>query len=229
MLQKIKKRLQWRKDLGLSHGDRIEKWGHRAYVGGVDSDSWYSIGKRQYHFLVSEGLRSDHKFIDIACGSLRLGQYLIPMLSDGCYFGLEGEPKLVEAGLKKELMFDLAKLKKAQFAFNYDFDFSEFDDFDYAIAQSLFTHLTLVDIEKCFHNLRDKAHVGSRFYSTFFEGDSASNPNSESHANKDWYYSLVQFEEIAAKTGWELSYIGDWGHERGQKMIRAIAVPDQID
>ncbi len=221
MFEKWKQRLEWRRDLTLPHGSRIKKWGHRAYVGAVDSETWYGIGKRQYHFLVSEGLTARHKFLDVACGSLRLGQFLIPMLGTGAYFGLEGEPELVEAGLKHELLYGIISQKKPVFAFNYDFDVSTFESFDYAMAQSLFTHLTLEDIEKCFRNLRAKAHAGSRLYATFFEGASASNPKGESHANKDWYYQFSQIEEIAVESGWRLAYIGDWGHERGQKMIRA--------
>jgi hypothetical protein len=220
-MKRVKKLLQWRRDLGLSHEDRITKWGHRSYVGGADSETWYGIGRRQFHFLVSEGLRPEHRFVDIACGSLRLGQFVIPMLESGRYFGLEGEPALVRAGLEEELLFALAEIKKPVFAFNYDFDFSGLDTFDYAMAQSLFTHLTLADIETCFRNLRGKACEESRFYFTFFEGDPSSNPDSDSHANKDWYYRFEQFEEIAARTDWTLTYIGDWGHERDQKMICA--------
>jgi SAM-dependent methyltransferase len=227
-MKRIKKLLRWRRDLALSHEDRINRWGHRSYVGGTDSETWYGIGRRQYHFLVSEGLRAEHSFVDIACGSLRLGQFVIPMLEPGRYFGLEGEPTLVRAGLKNELLFDLAEIKKPVFAFNYDFDFTGLDTFDYAMAQSLFTHLTLDDIEICFRNLRGKAHEGSRFYSTFFEGDPSSNPDSDSHANKDWYYHFIQFEEIGARTGWTLTYIGDWGHERDQKMICATINSDLV-
>ncbi|MBO6867999.1 MAG: class I SAM-dependent methyltransferase [Thalassococcus sp.] len=221
MFQRLKKRLAWQRDLKLSHDERAQKWGHRAYVGAVDSETWYGIGKRQYHFLTSKGLLAEHKFIDIACGSLRLGQFLIPMLDNGNYFGLEGEPKLVQKGIDREFLFDIIEQKNPKFSFNYAFDFSTFPPFDFAIAQSLFTHLTLEDIEKCFRNLRGKAHDGSKFYSTFFEGDSTRNPDATSHANKDWYYHFSDFEEIASRTGWNIEYIGDWGHERGQKMMCA--------
>ncbi|WP_425074096.1 class I SAM-dependent methyltransferase [Sagittula sp. S175] len=221
MIEKILRRVAWRRDLDLQHVDRIRKWGHRHYVGGDTSEAWYGIGKRQYHFLASQGLRAEHVFVDIACGSLRLGQYLIPMLEEGNYFGLEGEPDLVKAGLEHELLFDLADKKAPRFAYNYGFAFEGLEQFDYAIAQSLFTHLTLDDIETCFRNLRGHAHAGSKFFSTFFEGDPQVNPDAESHANKDWYYPFEAFREIGERTGWAVEYIGDWGHERDQKMICA--------
>lgn len=227
MIKRIKKRLTWQHDLGLSHGERIKKWGHRAYIGAVDSETWYGIGKRQYHFLISQGLRAEHKFVDIACGSLRLGQFLIPMLDDGNYFGLEGESSLVQRGLTTEMLFDVADLKRPVFEYNYDFDFTRAPAFDFAMAQSLFTHLTLADIEKCFSNLRTKAHAGSKFYCTFFEGDPAKNPEAASHANKDWHYNVSQFEDVAARTDWHIDYLGDWGHERGQKMLCATVASNR--
>src|ERR1700753_963856 len=68
-------------------------------LGGSDAEPCYGIGKLQYHFLVANGLRHNHRFLDMACGSLRLGQYLIPFLDEGNYRGIEGEKGLGDAGL----------------------------------------------------------------------------------------------------------------------------------
>src|ERR1700678_1283527 len=43
--------------------------GHREYVGGL----WEVIGKLQFDFLISRGLKPEHVFLDIACGPLRGG------------------------------------------------------------------------------------------------------------------------------------------------------------
>ena len=90
--KKIKKLEQEAKraDWGLPPADRIKKWGHRSYIGGPDLETWFGIGKHQYHYLLSNGLLSHHRFLDLSCGSLRLGQYLIPFLEEVHYFGLEG-------------------------------------------------------------------------------------------------------------------------------------------
>ena len=42
---------------------------HRGVVGGM----WDEIGKLQFEFMVKQGLKSEHKFLDIGCGSLRGG------------------------------------------------------------------------------------------------------------------------------------------------------------
>jgi len=198
---------------------RVQMRGHRAYTGGTDSEMWYGIGKLQYHFLISQGLRHDHMFLDVACGGLRLGQYLIPYLDKGHYFGLDAEPSLVERAVEAEFYHGLIALKEPKFAFNTEFDLSFVDSFDMAIAQSLFTHLTTDDIALCFANLRAKAHSGSVFFFTFFEGDARSNPAGASHANKNWSYRFNDLVPLA-KT-WTLDYFGDWSHPRNQMMVRA--------
>ncbi|MDA7426471.1 class I SAM-dependent methyltransferase [Thalassococcus lentus] len=209
-------RSEWIK---LPPSERIPIIGHRAFVGGQAPEIWYGIGRRQFHFLVSQGLCPDHRFLDIACGSLRLGQYLIPYLQTGHYQGLEAEPALVEAGLREELLFDLNETKKPTFGYGYDFDFSFVTGFDYAIAQSLFTHLTAEDIHLCLKNLRPVAQETSRLFVTFSEGD-AINEDSTSDAHKKWQYTFPALEQITNDAGWSAHYIGDWGHERGQKMVR---------
>lgn len=42
-LQQQAKRADW----DLSPAERIAKWGHRSYVGGLDLETWYGIGKHQ--------------------------------------------------------------------------------------------------------------------------------------------------------------------------------------
>ena len=101
----------------LPASERVKLRGHRKYVGGLDLEMWYGIGKRQYHFLINEGLVPEHKFLDIACGSLRLGQYVIPFLNKGNYFGVEGESYLVNEGLKHEIYFDLVRHKNPSISF----------------------------------------------------------------------------------------------------------------
>lgn len=201
--------------------ERVKSLGHRAFVGGQSLETWYEIGKLQYHFLVSQGLRPNHRFLDIACGSLRLGQFLLPFLDEGHYFGLEAEPDLVAAGLAHEFYHGLAEKKQPRFHYGYDFDFSFATGYDYAIAQSLFTHLTLEDIGQCFRRLAAASSSFSRFYFTFFEGDDQRNPSTGSDAHEVWWYQFAQLREVAERNGWTLSYIGNWSHPRDQKMVLA--------
>lgn len=212
---------QRQKWLNLPPHERAKRVSHREYVGGNGPEAWYGIGKLQYHFLIKNGLKHDHRFLDIACGSLRLGQYLIPYLDSGKYYGIEGEESLVQRGLEHEFFHDVVIEKQPKFSYNYDFDFSFIEDFDYAIAQSLLTHLTLDDIGKLFQNLSLVSKNSSKFFFTFFEGSDQKNPKSDSHAQLGWKYSFPQLEQQAVPHGWKLTYIGYWSHPRGQMMVLA--------
>lgn len=206
----------------VTYKSRLGDLGHRNYVGGECVESWYGIGKLQYHYLVANGLKSSDTFLDVACGSLRLGQYLIPMLDEGNYFGLDGNSDLIKLGKKEELYFDLIENKSPCFASNYAFDFSFMGGrkFDFAIAQSLFTHLTMRDIEVCFKNIPLVMNKGgSKFYFTFFEGDSKENPSIESDPHEGWFYSFDELKAVAKRFSLNLEYIGGWEHPRNQKLV----------
>ena len=82
------------------HGpEGIKKAGHRQYVGGY----WDEIGRLQFEYLVSQGLRPHHYLLDIACGALRAGIHFIPYLEPGHYLGIDKEADLIQAGTEKEL------------------------------------------------------------------------------------------------------------------------------
>ena len=203
----------------LSPKDRIKKYGYRSFIGGQNPERWYSIGRLQYFFLVSQGLDHSHSFLDLGCGALRLGQYLIPYLDENKYFGLEPEKLLVECGLFHEIDEKIVAIKKPRFAHNYDFNVEPLHEFDYAMANSIFTHMTQSDITRCFQRLLDKTNQNTKFFFTFFEGDSSTNQWVESHANRGWHYSFEELESFAH--GWNLKYIGDWGHPNDQKIVEA--------
>lgn len=203
----------------LPASERIRARGYRSFIGSHNAEEWYSLGRLQYYFLVSRGLESQHVFLDVGCGSLRLGQFLIPFLGERKYFGLEPESILVECGLAYEVPGWVSEMKKPTFSHNYQFEMDQLDCFDYAMANSILTHLVPSDIRLCFSSLRSMANQTSVFYFTFFEGDSKTNPKQASHANKDWRYSIEELQDLAE--GWRLNYIGDWGHPRGQMMVEA--------
>lgn len=199
--------------------ERINAVGHRVYTGGANEEMWYGIGKLQYHFLVSQGLRAEHTFLDIACGGLRLGQYLIPYLAENNYQGLDAEKDLIRRGLKQELFADLVNIKKPKFFVNKVFDFTNIKAPDFAMAQSLFTHLLPEDIALCFRNFSQTVHQNTKFFFTYFDGDSKRNPTDRSHSNLNFFYKYEELRDIIEPQGWTTTLIGDWNHPRRQQMI----------
>ena len=136
---------------------------------------------------------------------------------------MEAEPDLVRAGLEREFYHGVAEQKAPRFNFGYNFDFGFVTDFGYAMAQtqSLFTHLTLDDISRCFDRLGAVANADSRFYFTFFEGSDAANPETRSDPHGVWHYSFTQLRDCGIRNGWCVNYIGTWSHPRGQMMAVA--------
>jgi len=195
----------------------IQKLGHREYVGG----KWDTMGKLQFDYLISQGLHPHHYLIDIACGSLRAGVYLIPYLETGHYLGIEKEEDLVQLGIEKELGSQLYEIKKPRFVISSDFNFERFDVRpDYAIAQSLFTHLPISKIEICFKKLRSFIRDDGVLYATFHETEFEISNLLNSHDHDNFASTKHQMEQFGEKNGWKDEYIGDWGHPRGQVIVR---------
>ena len=200
----------------IIHGPKgIEQVGHRQYVGG----RWDEIGELQYSFLTSEGLTSDDVLCDIACGSLRGGVHFVKHLNAGNYLGIEKEQRLLEAG-KSEVGEKLWSEKQPELVCSDSFEFARFSrTANWALAQSLFTHLPAGIIIDCLEKLR--AWMGDGvFYATFFECDEPQENPEIPHDHGSWYYTREQMETFGRKAGWKCQYIGDWKHPRNQQMMR---------
>jgi hypothetical protein len=161
--------------------------------------------------------------LDIACGALRAGLHFINYLNADNYLGLDKEPELINRGKEHELGKEIQVLKQPEFFISDCFEFSKFSKMpDYAIAQSLFTHLIEKDIRHCLSNL--KVFMGDQpltFYATFFECDTPQQGERDtSHSHAKFEYTRQQMENFGLDAGWQMEYIGDWKHPRGQKMVK---------
>ena len=198
---------------------RISQLGHRNYVGG-NGDLWDVMANLQLDFMKSKGLKPNHTFLDIACGSLRAGRLFIEYLNPNKYMGIEKEINLVIHGVAEELGIEKFINKSPSFVISSQFEFEKFDQKpDYAIAQSLFTHLTLADIDLCLSRLCAIVGKSCQFYATFFESSEKSLNPERSDALECFFYTKNELRILANKCGWDMEYIGEWNHPRGQKMI----------
>lgn len=106
-------------------------------------------GRNQLIILLREGLIPEHKVLDIGCGCLRGGYWLIHFLKSGCYFGIEPNQTMLEAGINTLLDLNLLELKKPRFDNNSNFDCSVFGEkFDFFVARSIWSHASKSQIEK---------------------------------------------------------------------------------
>lgn len=192
---------------------------HRAYVGGHGAN-WESIGRLQFNFLVAQGLRPQHVLLDIACGSLRGGILFIPYLNHGNYLGIDSAADLIKAGVDFELGQTLFEIKRPELAVSSCFEFEKFSQRpDFAIAQSLFTHLVEADIHLCMNNLQKFSKKTTRLFATFHESSSIVGNPAASDPHLGFYYTRDQMSEFGLSAGWVPRYIGPWDHPRNQMMF----------
>jgi SAM-dependent methyltransferase len=118
------------------------------FLGGA-LELFETAGRKLLVTLLSEGINPGSKVLDIGCGCLRGGYWLIHFLDEGCYFGIEPNRGMLEAGIRVLLEPGLADLKRPRFDNNADFDFTVFNNekFDFYVARSIWTHASKQQIQ----------------------------------------------------------------------------------
>jgi len=173
----------------------------RRYVGG----SWDYTGKKQFEFMLEEGLKPEHKFLDVGCGCFRGGRFFIEYLNKGNYYGIEKHMWLVEHGMRHEIKN--LRHKNYNIIVRDDFNVSPFKTkFDFGLAKSVFTHLTKKKIKECLIQMYDV--MDGPFYASIFVGDSTKNLKDDND-NKRFFYSIDEIKELAE--GWNVKSLSHRG------------------
>jgi SAM-dependent methyltransferase len=200
----------------------IEDGAHRSRVGGL----WDEMGALQLQFLVAQGLQPQHTLLDVGCGSLRAGIHFVDYLDPGRYYGVDINETLLDAGYERELADDLRpKLPRENLRATERFDCDFGVPFDFAIAQSLFTHLSLNHIRLCLYRVAKVMPVGGRFFASYFEvprthplDEPLRNGRLWTERNAFFYYRR-DLRYAARDMPWEVRHIGEWDHPRRQVMM----------
>ena len=212
--------------------EQIAAGEHRAFVGGV----WDTHGKRQFDYLIGRGLQPNHRLLDVGCGCFRAGRYFVDYLEPAHYYGVDANHSLMQAGYDVELTeAQRLRLPATNLRANDRFDVDFGVKFDFAVAQSVFTHVSLNHIRLCLYRLEKVMAPGGSFYATFFERPKGTPvdyvvPSKRgkpffTEKNVFWYYESDM--RWAASFGpWEYRYIGDWGHPANQKMVQFVRLTD---
>ena|GEM_PF-389294 len=193
---------------GLKPGDAH----YRAYVG--PPEDYDLIAAMTFNLLTTLGLRQHHSLLDIGCGSLRIGRLLIPYLNRGKYFGVEPNEWLVKEGIKRELGEALLQIKHPTFFFS---DSPETIaqakvSFDFALAQSIFSHCGLDLIQNWLSAISHSLAEDGALVATFLPGEQDS-------STRGWVYpECVNYRpptmrQAAAEAGLRFEIL-DWKHPR---------------
>lgn len=212
--------------------EMVQAGAHRRWVGG----KWGRLGKLQLDFMIEQGLQPGHRLLDVGCGALRAGIHFTRYLEPGNYYGIDANESVIDAGYEVELPAKLrGKLPRDHLRATLRFDVDFGVQFDYAVANSVFTHISLNHIRLCLHRLSKAMKPGAKFFATFFEApdgfpleDIVPGPRGGrfSERNPFWYYQddLIW---AAARGPWKFRYVGDWGHPVGQMMAEFTRKKDR--
>ncbi len=215
--------------------ERVQSGKHRQVIGGM----WEELGALQKRFLLDQGLKPHHRFIDMGCGSLRAGVPLTDYLDANRYYGVDISVDLLDAGYEREIIPSglQSKLPRDHLAANADFDATGFGvQFDYGIAQSVFSHMPVSQLTACLNALKPVYAEGGRFYATYFERPADAAPDAPlphqpggvvTYPDRDPFDTTREALSAATPAGWRLIIVDHWDHPRDQRMALFVRATDQ--
>lgn len=178
-------------------------------------------GEWQLEIAKKYGLEPGHLVLDVGCGAARGGYFVGQYIESGNYYGIDPSEKYCRIANRIADMIG----KKFTIHCSGKFDFhSAGKSFDFALAQSVFTHLPNHDIETCMRNLTSVMKKGSQFIFTYIIGQqipigflySGQYPMQRGNIESgDW------FKPIASANGIHFEDLPDF-HPSGQKVGRFV-------
>jgi SAM-dependent methyltransferase len=146
---------------------RADAVAEASFLGGPPGD-FEAVGRLGFRVLLSEGLGPSSRVLDVGCGALRLGYWLMRFLDPGCYFGIEPNQEMLRVGLEQIVEPEVVRRADARFAHNDDFDFSVFgSEFDYVYARSIWTHASRPQISAMLRSFTRTAAPGGVFLASY--------------------------------------------------------------
>jgi SAM-dependent methyltransferase len=193
--------------LGLRPGDEH----YRAFVG--PPEDYDLVAAMAFNLLTSAGLRQHHRLLDVGCGSLRIGRLLIPYLNQGNYCGVEPNRWLVNDGILNEVGRDQIRIKEPAFCYSTSLEaLPPGLRFDYALAQSIFSHCTQPLLRRWLAQLSTRLEDHGALFATFCVGE-------RDCEGEGWVYpACVTYRPetiaaAAAEFGFRFEML-DWRHPR---------------
>ena len=172
---------------------------YRKWVG----DNYADIGRFQFRFITEQLLvySPDKTFLDVGCGSLRLGHKLIKHHGAGKYIGLDVSQELINYGLQYEINPIYVEEKKPRFIVNSEFDYSELGEekVDIAWSYAVWMHLPDHLLRKALINTRDALKDDGVLFSGI-----GGEPNTPHNPRPDDDYVYDQYQRTFFR--WEEEY-----------------------
>jgi SAM-dependent methyltransferase len=167
---------------------------------------WESHGDWQKSFLIEQGLRPEHRFLEIGSGTGRLARKIVPYLDDGNYTGVEISDKArdysVNLGINEGWLLD----KNA--SFRSSVGVSEIVSYDYLWAFSVLIHLPEVVMRDVFAECAKRMGPQSRFYFSYVPEKVDARTGL-----KQFRHTLAAYKDACASAGLSFTDV-PWPHQQ---------------
>lgn len=113
------------------------------------------------------GLKPHQTVLEIGCGALRSGYWVIKYLDKQSYFGIEPNAKMLNAGINTILTHEEI-FKTPEFSTSDDFPFDGFGmQFDYVLACSIWSHAAKCQISIMLDQFKHNTPLHSKFLTSY--------------------------------------------------------------
>ena len=176
---------------------------HRQFVAGADSwEGDDKSGEPLLGFLKGLGLKPEHRLLDFACGSLRVGRWLIPYLDADRYFGIDKNIWLVEMARLEEIPEQIWDEKRPRFSDEAGFNAAVFEPemFDFVLAHAVLLHSSHRQIRALMQSLPKVLKRGAILVGDIgiggpdYEGDSWAYPGTVYHNESCFQWPGFEFD-----------------------------------
>jgi SAM-dependent methyltransferase len=191
---------------------RIEITSYQAAVGAADN--WDAHGELQRDFLICQGLKPEHRLLDIGCGTGRLARKVVPYLDRERYFGVDiaeaavitaTELSLDEGWGGKRPTFWIGEIPAPPAA----------PPMDMLWSFSVFIHLPQDIMESVMRRAAAVMHPGSRFYWAYVPEE-----RSWRSGVKQFRHTLADYQRAAEQAGLTFDEVPGWIEKAGYTPAR---------
>lgn len=185
-------------------------------VGSANRGRWTALGRAQFDYLTSHGLRRDHRLLEIGCGNLRGGRHFIDYLDVGNYTGIDISPDILLSAQRTLVEFGLqAKLPRLTLVGDLTLSWLPDASFDVVHAHSVFSHTPPQVIDECLTHVGRVMRPDGFFDFTFNE----THEREHQVVREDWYYRAASLIRVAESAGFHARKLDDW-HGNKQSKLR---------
>lgn len=146
---------------GMHTDWRVVHNGPEGAIGAVHD--WERHGKIQFDFLLSQGLKPEHKMTEIGCGTGRLARKVVPYLDRGNYIGCD----ISEGALESAAKLSYSEGWSTKWPKFFRSSTPPTDRADYLWAFSVFIHLPEDIITQVMQAAAVAMHKDSKFFFSY--------------------------------------------------------------